>query len=65
MTDSTKEYFIKLFWVLAAFVTLIALVCNTVFPIVNGEPVYAVFNVLVCSLAGVLEYKKIKESGGV
>lgn len=65
MNDFNKDYFIKLLWILAALVTLIALVCNTVFPIVNGEPAYAVFNVVVCALSGVFVYKKIKESGGV
>ena len=65
MNDFNKSYFRNLFWILAAVVVLITLVNNTVFPIINGEPAYAVFNVVVCALSGVFVYKKIKESGGV
>ena len=61
MNDFNKSYFRNLFWILAAFVVLITLVNNTVFPIINGEPAYAVFNVLVCALAGWFVYTKLKK----
>ena len=65
MVAPDKQFWHNLLWGVLAFITLIALVCNTVFPIVNGEPAYAVFNMVVCALSGVFVYKKIKESGGV
>ncbi len=64
MVKPEKEFWIKGAWLLAAIVTLIAAVNNTVFPIIHGEPAYAVFNLVVCAIAGVTEYRKIKEIGG-
>lgn len=65
MTDDTKLTLKKIALFFAAFATLMAAICNTVFPIVNGQPAYAVFNIVVCGVAGVAEYMAIKKLGGL
>ena len=65
MTDDTKLTLKKIALYLAACITVVAAVCNTVFPIVNGQPAYAIFNVVVCGIAGVAEYMAIKKLGGL
>ena len=64
MDKPDKEFYIRGLWFLAAFAVLVSTICNTVFPIVNGEPAYAVFNLVACGIAGAEVYRNLKDKGG-
>jgi hypothetical protein len=51
----------KAFWAIATLAIIACAVCNTVFPIQNGQGAYSVMNLIVCAIAGVTGYKNIKE----
>lgn len=51
MDNNLKEFLKVVGWGALVFIWVLALVNNTVFPIIKGETAYALFNLFVCALA--------------
>lgn len=64
MNDDTKITILKIAMYVVAVILVPATVCNTVFPILKGQPFYAFFNIVACGACWWFVVNKIKKLGG-